>query len=106
MSTLSLRLPDSLHESVRQLAAQEDISINQFIATAVAEKMAALMTLDYLAQRAARGNRAAFDRVLRQVPARAPIPGDEWTPTEAVEPTKRSQPAKARRRTKARRSKK
>lgn len=60
MSTLSLRLPDSLHEKVRELAAEDDISINQFIATAVAEKMAALLTLDYLAERGARGNRAVF----------------------------------------------
>ena len=41
MSTLSLRLPDSLHEKVRELAAQDGISINQFIATAMAEKMSA-----------------------------------------------------------------
>jgi len=45
MSTLSLRLPDSLHEKVRELAAQDAISINQLIATAVAEKMSALRTL-------------------------------------------------------------
>ena len=44
MSILSLRLPDSLHRKVRELAAREAISINQFMATAVAEKMAALMT--------------------------------------------------------------
>jgi len=106
MSTLSLRLPDSLHEKVRELAAQDDISINQFIATAVAEKMAAFLTLDYLAERAARGNRAAFERVLRKVPARPPIPGDEWGPSEAVEPNKRLQPTKARRRRKTRRGKK
>lgn len=44
MSTLSLRLPDSLHNRVRELAQQDGISINQFISTAVAEKLAALMT--------------------------------------------------------------
>jgi len=86
MSTLSLRLPDSLHKKVRELAAQDDISINQFIATAVAEKMSALVTLDYLAERAARGSRAAFERVLRNVPDRPPIPGDEWEASKAVEP--------------------
>jgi hypothetical protein len=68
MTTLSLRLPDSIHKGAKDLARQDGISINQFIATAVAEKIAALMTEDYLAQRAARGSRAEFDAVLAQVP--------------------------------------
>ena len=37
MSTLSLRLPESLHRRVKEMASQEGISINQFISTAVAE---------------------------------------------------------------------
>jgi hypothetical protein len=106
MSTLSLRLPDSLHEKIRELAARDDISINQFISTAVAEKMAALLTLDYLAKRAERGNRAAFEAVLRKVPTRRALTGDEWRAIEAQEPKKRSQPAKAARRRGARKSKK
>ena len=48
MSSLSVRLPDSLHEKVRELARRDDVSINQFIATAVAEKASALQTVDYL----------------------------------------------------------
>lgn len=78
MSALSLRLPDSLHRKVRELAEREDVSINQFIATAVAEKMSALLTLDYLEQRAKRGSRAHFRRLLRHVPDVPAIPGDEW----------------------------
>lgn len=95
MSTLSLRLPDSLHVKVKELAERDAISMNQFIAMAVAEKMAALLTLDYLTERAQRGNRAAFARALAKVPSRAPLPGDEWP--EAVEPNRRLQPTKARR---------
>lgn len=68
MSTLSLRLPDSLHKRVKELASEEGISINQFVATAVAEKMAALMTEDYLQERAARGSRARYEAALAQVP--------------------------------------
>jgi hypothetical protein len=68
MSTLSLRLPNSLHRQVRDLARREGVSINQLITTAVAEKMAALMTVEYLAARAARGSREAFDEVLARVP--------------------------------------
>ena len=55
MSSLSLRLPESLHQKIRELSERDDISINQFIATAVAEKAAALLTVDYLE---ARGRRA------------------------------------------------
>ena len=54
MSTLSIRLPNSLHEQIRQLAKQEGISINQFIASATAEKMTALLTEEYLNKRAHR----------------------------------------------------
>ena len=67
MSTISLRLPNSLHKHVRELAKRENISINQFIATALAEKMSALLTGEYLAERARRGSRTKFDRVLRKV---------------------------------------
>jgi hypothetical protein len=98
MSTLSLRLPDSLHEKVKELAERDDISINQFIATAVAEKMSALLTLDYLAERAKRSDRAAFARVLAKVPSRAPLPGDEWPALESAEPHQASQPTGRQRR--------
>jgi hypothetical protein len=77
MSMLSLRLPESLHRKVRELAAKESVSINQFIATAVAEKMAALLTEEYLEERARRADPAAFDRILARVPDVPPMPGDE-----------------------------
>ena len=67
MSALSLQLPESLHRQLRDVAEREGISINQLITTAVAEKMSALMTLDYLEERAARGDRGAFQRVLAKV---------------------------------------
>lgn len=76
MTTLSLRLPTSLHRQIRELARREGVSINQLITTAVAEKMAALMTADYLAQRAARGDRGAFEAVLARVPDIDPGEGD------------------------------
>lgn len=68
MSTLSLRLPDYLHESVRSLAEQQGVSINQFITLAVAEKMSALMTEDYLNERGQRGSREKYEAVLTKVP--------------------------------------
>jgi len=80
MSMLSLRLPESLHRKVRDLAMKESISINQFITTAVAEKMAALLTEEYLEERARRADPAAFDRILARVPDVPPMPGDERQP--------------------------
>lgn len=80
MSTLSLRLPESLHQRARELAQREGVSINQLIATALAEKISALDTLGYLKERAARGSRKAFLRALEEVPAAEPIPGDELPP--------------------------
>jgi len=69
---MSLRLPNSLHEQIRQLAKQEGISINHFIASAAAEKMAALLTEDYLDRRARRANRKKFQAVLDKVPGVEP----------------------------------
>ena len=94
MSALSLRLPESLHRKVRELAEREDISINQFIATAVAEKMSALLTVEYLEERASRGSRAHFRAILRRVPDVPANPGDEWPPTVAASPSKRLPPLK------------
>lgn len=68
MSTLSLRLPNSLHKMVKELAEREGVSMNQFISTAVAEKLSALLTEEYLEKRASRGSRKRFERVLRKVP--------------------------------------
>lgn len=67
MSTISLRLPTYLHETVRELADRESISINQFIVLAVAEKLAALMTEEHLGERARRGNRKKFDKAMAKV---------------------------------------
>jgi predicted transcriptional regulator len=78
MATLSIRLPDSLHRHLKDLAKQEKVSINQLVSTAVAEKMSALMTEDYLEALAQQGNPEAFDRVLAKVPAVPPDPWDRW----------------------------
>jgi hypothetical protein len=67
MSTISLRLPDSLHKQIRLLAAQENVSINQLITLAVAEKISALATEDYLEARALRGSRAKFETAMAKV---------------------------------------
>lgn len=68
MSTLSIRIPDYLHKQVKNLASNEKISINQFITLALAEKMSALMTEDYIQERAKRSSKEKFLKALSQVP--------------------------------------
>lgn len=77
MSTISLRLPNSLHKHVKDLAKKENISINQFIATALAEKMSALLTDEYLMERAKRGDRSKFERALAKVRDVEPMEEDK-----------------------------
>jgi hypothetical protein len=67
MSTLSLRLPESLHKSARELAKKERVSINQLVTLALAEKVAALGAEDYLEKRAKRASEAKFDKAMAKV---------------------------------------
>jgi predicted transcriptional regulator len=80
MTALTVRLPNSVHQKVKELAERDEISVNQFIAAAVSEKMASVMTLDYLKSEAAKGNRTEFDRFMSMVPNAAPLSGDELHP--------------------------
>ena len=72
MSAISIRLPESLHRMAKDIARQDQISMNQFIASAVAEKVSALATEQYLNARAARGSAEKFRAALAQVPDVAP----------------------------------
>lgn len=77
MTALTVRLPNSVHDKVRELAKRDDISVNQFIAAAVSEKMASVMTLDYPKREAAKGKRSDFDRLMNLVPNAPITEGDE-----------------------------
>jgi hypothetical protein len=82
MTALTIRIPESLHKNIKELARREGISVNQFIASAAGEKMASLLTLDYLRREAESGNRTDFERYLAAAPDRPPEPGDEVPPDE------------------------
>jgi hypothetical protein len=66
-----------LHKKARELAKRDNVSMNQMIATALAEKVSALATEEYLGARAMRGNRRKFLKAMAKVPHRRPPPGDE-----------------------------
>ena len=77
MSTLSLRIPESLHKRIKRLASEDRISINQFINSALAEKISALETSKYLEERAKRGDVDKFSKVLSKIRDVEPEPLDE-----------------------------
>ena len=76
-STFPLRLPVSLKSAVEKLAAQDGVSMNQFVAMAVAEKVSVLNTVEFFAERKAKAGRGAFRRVLDREGGEPPRPGDE-----------------------------
>ncbi|MDR1183579.1 MAG: toxin-antitoxin system HicB family antitoxin [Coriobacteriales bacterium] len=76
MSSITVRLPDSIHKNLRSIAKKDRVSINQLISSAVTEKVSALMTEDYLEARAARASRETFDAALAQIPNIPPEPYD------------------------------
>ncbi|MBV8779619.1 MAG: toxin-antitoxin system HicB family antitoxin [Alphaproteobacteria bacterium] len=65
-STYPLRLPRSIKAEVERRAKQDGVSVNQFVATAVAEKLAAMSTAEFFAERRARADFSAFDRILQR----------------------------------------
>lgn len=77
MTALTIRLPDSLHREIKQLAKAEGISLNQFLTLAAAEKMSALRTVDHLRAEAAKGSRADFEAFLTAVPDTEPDEDDK-----------------------------
>ena len=68
MTAITIRLPNSVHQKIKELAARDDVSVNPFIASAVSEKMASVLTLDFLKAEAAKGKRSDFDHYLSMVP--------------------------------------
>lgn len=77
MSQMSLRLPDSLHAAVKELAARDNVSANQFIALAVAEKVSALKTVEWIERRAERSpGRERFEALMGKAPDVEPEEAD------------------------------
>ncbi len=76
MSTLTVQLPESLAKSIEALAAKEGYSVSQFLASAAGEKLAVLLTMDYLRREADAGRREDFERYLAAVPDVPPSQND------------------------------
>ena len=76
MSAISVRLPESLHRKLREVAKRDKVSLNQMITVALAEKLSAMETENYLSKRSKRGSKEDFQRVLGKIKAREPDNSD------------------------------
>lgn len=76
MSTLTIQLPESLKRTIEALAAKEGYSVSQFLASAAGEKLAVVLTVDYLRREAAAGRREDFEKYLASSPNVAPPDND------------------------------
>lgn len=76
MSTLTIQIPESLKKSIEALAASEGYTVSQFLASAAGEKLAVMMTMDYLRREAASGRREDFEHYLNAVPDAEPLESD------------------------------
>ena len=76
MSTISIRLPESIHQHAKHLAKRDGCSLNQLVASAVGEKIAAMEAETYLAERARRGAKVDIASILVKVPDTPPAPED------------------------------
>ena len=77
MSTLTISMPEGLAKQLQVCAAEEGVTVEQFMASAAGEKLAVMKTMDYLRQEAAAGRREDFEKFLASVPDVPPMPGDE-----------------------------
>jgi hypothetical protein len=98
MSQVSVQLPNGLHKQLRECARAEGTSIDQLITSAVAEKLAALLSPEYLKARTKRASRKKFDAALKTVPDVEPPEYDrlpnQARPRTAAKRGKRRKPAR------------
>lgn len=57
MSNYALRLPESLKQAAKRIAAEDDTTMNQFFVVAIAEKISAMEAADFFTKRAALANK-------------------------------------------------
>jgi len=76
MTAINVRLPQSIHKMAKEISKKDHVSLNQFVTSAIAEKISALMTEEYLQERANRGSRQKFLRALAKVPDKEPSQED------------------------------
>ncbi len=77
MTTIQAQVPDPLARQVAELAAQENITLDQLVSIALAYQVSAWRNRDTMAERGKRGRWENFDRAMAKVRDVTPLPGDE-----------------------------
>ena len=78
MSNYALRLPDSLKEAAKRIAAEDDTTMNQFFVVAIAEKISAMETAAYFEKRSSSAKKLNADKAWKKVSSRTPLAQDKW----------------------------
>lgn len=81
MSNYALRLPESLKQAAKRIAAADDTTMNQFFVVAIAEKISAMETADFFAKRAVKGSTTAANAAWGKVGTQSAVADDVWTST-------------------------
>jgi len=77
-ATFPLRLPVSLKAALETISDRDGTSMNQFLVVAAAEKIAAMKTEEFFAQRRDRADLEAFRRILNRQGGETPSSEDTW----------------------------
>ncbi|HXC40042.1 MAG TPA: hypothetical protein VN667_13970 [Burkholderiales bacterium] len=77
MSNYALRIPDSLFEFAKKCAKEDNVSLNQFIVLALAEKVSSLKTAEFFEERVARARPVRLEKILEKAVDHPTVPGDE-----------------------------
>jgi len=82
MSQYALRLPESLKQAAKRIAAADDTTMNQFFVVAIAEKISAMETARFFEKRAAGADAQATQAAWDKVGDKNAVPTDRWPETE------------------------
>lgn len=77
MSAITIDVPDSLYDKLREAAAKDRSTPEYFVVLAIAEKLSSFMTVDYLEGRAKRAKMDRFEELLSKVPDVEPEESDK-----------------------------
>ena len=78
MSNYALRLPESLKQAAKRIAAEDDTTMNQFFVVAIAEKISAMETAAFFEKRGATASKSGAEKAWKKVSNRVPVIEDKW----------------------------
>jgi hypothetical protein len=85
MSNYALRLPESLKQAAKRLAAADDTTMNQLFVVAIAEKISAMETATFFEKRAAKANKTKADTAWNKVGKKKALVDDQWSSAKVSE---------------------